>query len=79
MGVLQIPANSPDDPNDPVFPDGVTETDLVYRSGTTKPAVHRNGRQFALTGTFKFNKFPEGADSIFCAVGTWVCRVRRGG
>lgn len=57
-------------PTDPPFPAGVSVNDIVYLNFVTKPKVHRAGRTVVMRTKFRFESWPEGATSMYCAVRT---------
>ncbi|TFJ81150.1 hypothetical protein NSK_007496 [Nannochloropsis salina CCMP1776] len=55
-------------PTDPPFPAGVSVNDIVYLNFVTKPKVHRAGRTVVMRTKFRFESWPEGATSMYCAM-----------
>lgn len=68
-----VPTNNQSDPSSPPFAQGVQLDDIVYQSFETKAKSHRAGDIIRLYTTFKLNRWPEGATSIYCAVRVSVC------
>jgi len=75
-GTLQgypFPTNNQTEPDSPPFCEGVEKDDLVYQSFTAKNTKEQGDNVVLLYSTFKFNRWPKGATSMYCAVRTSVC------